>query len=108
LNHATVVRTITAATAATLLLAAAPPAAAAPARTARAQSPAGPPADRPGNVGDVQQAMETLAKTPGVVGAIAGAYVDGKPAGRGSAGSRLLDGQGGRIPPDSRFRIGSQ
>ncbi|MEQ4722988.1 serine hydrolase domain-containing protein [Nonomuraea sp. B19D2] len=107
MNHATVVRTITAATAATLLLAATPPAAATPARTAPAQSPASPPTDRP-DIGDVQQAMEALAKTPGVVGAIGGAYVDGKPAGQGSAGSRLLDGKGGKIPPDSRFRIGSQ
>ncbi|MEU8151955.1 MULTISPECIES: serine hydrolase domain-containing protein [unclassified Nonomuraea] len=59
-------------------------------------------------IGDVQQAMENLAKTPGVVGAIGGAYVDGKAAGRGSAGSRLLNGRGGTIPADSRFRIGSQ
>ncbi|MEV4889223.1 serine hydrolase domain-containing protein [Nonomuraea sp. NPDC055795] len=52
--------------------------------------------------------METLAKTPGVVGAIGGAYVDGKLAGRGTAGSRLLNGKGGPIPADSRFYIGSQ
>ncbi|MEV4007499.1 serine hydrolase domain-containing protein [Actinomadura sp. NPDC049753] len=58
--------------------------------------------------GDVQRAMETLAETPGVVGAIGGAYMNGKPAGRGTAGSRLLDGKGGAIPADSRFRIGSQ
>ncbi|MBC6466505.1 beta-lactamase family protein [Actinomadura alba] len=79
-------------TAAALLLGAASPATA-----ARATS-----------IGDVQQAMETLAETPGIVGAIGGAYVDGKPAGRGTAGSRLLDGKGGTIPADSRFRIGSQ
>ncbi|MEV4575497.1 serine hydrolase domain-containing protein [Nonomuraea jabiensis] len=59
-------------------------------------------------VGDVQQAMESLARTPGVVGAIGGAYVDGKPAGSGTAGSRLLNGQGGTIPAGSRFAIGSQ
>ncbi|NJP97066.1 beta-lactamase family protein [Nonomuraea sp. FMUSA5-5] len=64
--------------------------------------------DAPVKVGDVQKAMETLAKTPGVVGAIGGAYVDGKLAGRGTAGSRLLNGKGGAIPADSRFRIGSQ
>ncbi|WP_164903628.1 serine hydrolase domain-containing protein [Nonomuraea polychroma] len=94
MNHATVVRTITAATAATLLLAATSPVTAASTRSAA--------------IGDVQQAMDALAKTPGVVGAISGAYVDGKPAGQGSAGSRLLDGKGGRIPAGSRFRIGSQ
>ncbi|MEU7861267.1 serine hydrolase domain-containing protein [Nonomuraea sp. NPDC049141] len=92
MNHATVARTLTAATAATLLLAASP--ATADSRTAL--------------IGDVQQAMDALAKTPGVVGAIGGAYVDGKPAGQGSAGSLLLDGKGGRIPAGSRFRIGSQ
>lgn len=59
-------------------------------------------------IGDAQQAMENLARTPGVVGAIGGAYVDGKPAGRGTAGSRLLNGEGGAIPADARFRIGSQ
>jgi D-alanyl-D-alanine carboxypeptidase len=59
-------------------------------------------------VGDVQKAMEELAATPGVVGAIGGAYVDGRSAGRGTAGSRLLDGEGGAIPAGSRFRIGSQ
>jgi D-alanyl-D-alanine carboxypeptidase len=59
-------------------------------------------------VGDVQQAMQTLAATPGVVGAIGGAYVDGRPAGSGTAGSRLLGGKGGPIPVDSRFRIASQ
>ncbi|MCA2229697.1 serine hydrolase domain-containing protein [Nonomuraea aurantiaca] len=91
MNHATVVRTITAAT---LLLATTSPATAASTRSAA--------------TGDVQQAMDALAKTPGVVGAIGGAYADGKPAGQGSAGSRLLDGKGGTIPANSRFRIGSQ
>jgi len=42
------------------------------------------------------------------VGAIGGAYVDGKAAGQGTAGSRLLNGEGGTIPADSRFYIGSQ
>jgi D-alanyl-D-alanine carboxypeptidase len=83
---------VAAATAAALLLATVSPATAAGAAT----------------LGDVQQAMESLATTPGVVGAIGGAYVDGKPTGRGAAGSRLLNGKGGTIPADSRFRIGSQ
>ncbi|MDW6062233.1 serine hydrolase domain-containing protein [Streptomyces sp. FXJ1.4098] len=52
--------------------------------------------------------MESLAKTDGVVGATGESYVDGKRAGRGTAGSRLLDGKGGRVSPDSRYRIGSQ
>ncbi|WP_219509676.1 serine hydrolase domain-containing protein [Nonomuraea ceibae] len=56
----------------------------------------------------VQKAMEDLAMMPGVVGAIGGVYVDGKPAGQGSAGSRLLDGKGGAIPANARYRIGSQ
>ncbi|MBP2472247.1 D-alanyl-D-alanine carboxypeptidase [Crossiella equi] len=59
-------------------------------------------------IGNVQQAMDELVTTPGVVGAISGAYLDGRPVGRGSAGSRLLHGQGGAIPADARFRIGSQ
>jgi D-alanyl-D-alanine carboxypeptidase len=59
-------------------------------------------------IGDFQKAMEYLAATPGVVGAIGGAYFDGKPTGHGSAGSRLLNGTGGTIPADSRFRVGSQ
>ncbi|MGW2313865.1 serine hydrolase domain-containing protein [Actinomadura luteofluorescens] len=62
----------------------------------------------PAQVGNVQKAMEELARTPGVVGVVGGAYVDGKPVGTASAGSRLLDGQGGRIPADARFRIWSQ
>ncbi|MBO2445635.1 beta-lactamase family protein [Actinomadura barringtoniae] len=65
-------------------------------------------AARATKVGDVQKAMEDVAKTPGVVGVIGGAYVDGRLAGRGTAGSRLLNGQGGRIPADARFRVGSQ
>ncbi|MFI0424967.1 hypothetical protein [Spongiactinospora sp. 9N601] len=32
--------------------------------------------------GDVRRAMDELARTPGVVGAIAGHYVDGRRAGR--------------------------
>jgi D-alanyl-D-alanine carboxypeptidase len=83
---------VAAATVAALLLATASPATAAGATA----------------VGDVQQAMKTLAETPGVVGAIGGAYVDGKPAGQGTAGSRLLNGKGGTIPAGSRFYIGSQ
>ncbi|MFI6519799.1 serine hydrolase domain-containing protein [Spirillospora sp. NPDC050679] len=63
-------------------------------------------APKPG--GNVQKAMEDLARAPGVVGAVGGAYVDGKSIGLGSAGSRLLGGRGGRIPADARFRIGSQ
>lgn len=74
-----------------LLMACASPAVAAPARA-----------------GNVQRAMEELARIPGVVGAVGGAYVDGRSIGLGSAGTRLLNGRGGRIPADSRFRIGSQ
>jgi D-alanyl-D-alanine carboxypeptidase len=59
-------------------------------------------------LGDVQQAMGSLAGTAGVVGAIGEVYVDGKRVGKGSAGSRRIDGKGGRIPSDSRYRIGSQ
>jgi D-alanyl-D-alanine carboxypeptidase len=62
----------------------------------------------PIKVGDVQKAIETVAKVDGVVGAIGEVYVDGKPVGKGSAGSRLLEGKGGKIPSDSRYRIGSQ
>ncbi|MEV3923026.1 serine hydrolase domain-containing protein [Actinomadura coerulea] len=62
----------------------------------------------PTRAGNVQKAMEELAKTPGVVGVVGGAYLDGKPLGLGSGGSRLLDGEGGRIPADARFRIWSQ
>ena len=63
----------------------------------------------PVKLGDVQQAMEALAKTDGVVGAIGEVYVDGKRVGQGTAGSRLLDGKGGTHPaglplPDRRPR----
>ncbi|MFD9860126.1 serine hydrolase domain-containing protein [Streptomyces alboflavus] len=72
-------------------------------------APAGPAAAAaPARVGSVQKAMEELARTPGVVGVVGGAYVDGRSVGLGSAGSRLLDGEGGKIPPNSRFRIWSQ
>ncbi|WP_067474031.1 serine hydrolase domain-containing protein [Actinomadura hibisca] len=69
---------------------------------------AGPAIAAPKPVGNVQKAMEEVAKAPGVVGAVGGAYVDGKAVGSGSGGSRLLDGKGGRIPANARFRIGSQ
>ncbi|MCK2239163.1 MULTISPECIES: serine hydrolase domain-containing protein [unclassified Crossiella] len=59
-------------------------------------------------IGDVQQAMAKVAATAGAVGVIGGVYLDGKLAGRGTAGSRLLHGEGGPIPADARFRIGSQ
>ncbi|MGW6503871.1 serine hydrolase domain-containing protein [Nonomuraea angiospora] len=62
----------------------------------------------PIKVGDVQKAMENLVKTGSVVGAIGEVYVDGKRVGKGSAGSRLLDGKGGAIPSTARYRIGSQ
>ncbi|MEU4823584.1 serine hydrolase domain-containing protein [Actinomadura sp. NPDC023710] len=69
---------------------------------------AGPATAAPEPVGNVQKAMEDLATAPGVVGAVGGAYVDGKSVGLGSGGSRLLGGGGGRIPANARFRIGSQ
>ncbi|WP_242910470.1 serine hydrolase domain-containing protein [Actinomadura terrae] len=59
-------------------------------------------------IGNVQEAMEEAARTPGVVGVVGAAYVDGRLAGQGSGGSRLLGGKGGRIPPGARFRVGSQ
>jgi D-alanyl-D-alanine carboxypeptidase len=59
-------------------------------------------------LGDVQRAIQNLARTDGVVGAIAEVYLDGRRVGHASAGSRLLDGKGGRIPADSRYRIASQ
>jgi D-alanyl-D-alanine carboxypeptidase len=59
-------------------------------------------------LGDVQRAIASVAKTDGVVGAIGEVYVDGKRVGKGTAGSRLLGGKGGRIPSNSRFRIASQ
>ncbi|MEV0831217.1 serine hydrolase domain-containing protein [Nonomuraea rubra] len=58
--------------------------------------------------GDVQQAINSLARTDGVVGVIGELYVDGRRKGQGSAGTRLLGGKGGRIPPASRYRIASQ
>ncbi|MFI0480518.1 serine hydrolase domain-containing protein [Actinomadura sp. 9N215] len=69
---------------------------------------AGPAIAAPARVDNVQKAMEELAKAPGVVGAVGGAYVDGRAIGQGGAGSRLLDGKGGSIPATARFRIGSQ
>ncbi|MEU7831962.1 MULTISPECIES: hypothetical protein [unclassified Nonomuraea] len=39
--------------------------------------------------------------------AVVGAYVDGKFAGSGTAGSRPLNGEGGPIPADSRYYPGS-
>ncbi|MEI5102675.1 serine hydrolase domain-containing protein [Streptomyces sp. PmtG] len=69
---------------------------------------AGPATAAPARGGSVQKAMEELARVPGVVGVVGGAYVDGRSVGRGSAGSRLLDGGGGRIPANARFRIWSQ
>ncbi|MEV0400467.1 serine hydrolase domain-containing protein [Actinoallomurus sp. NPDC050550] len=62
----------------------------------------------PVKAGDVQKAMEALVKTGDVVGAIGEVYLDGKRVGKGSAGSRLLDGKGGAIPSTARYRIGSQ
>lgn len=62
----------------------------------------------PVKVGDVQKAMAALVKTGHVVGAIGEVYVNGRRAGKGSAGSRLLDGKGGAIPATARYRIGSQ
>ncbi|MET7329062.1 serine hydrolase domain-containing protein [Nonomuraea sp. NPDC005650] len=74
-----------------------------------AASPAGSPATAATpEAGDLQQALDALARTGGVVGTIGELYVDGRRVGRGSAGSRLLDGKGGRVPADSRYRIGSQ
>ncbi|MEO3892690.1 serine hydrolase domain-containing protein [Nonomuraea sp. B5E05] len=58
--------------------------------------------------GDVQKAMTALAKNSGIVGAIGELYVDGRKVDGGTAGSRLLDGKGGKIPENARYRIGSQ
>lgn len=60
------------------------------------------------DTGDVQRALNGLARDTGVVGAIGALYVDGKRAGHGSAGSRLAGGKGGRIPTGARYRVGSQ
>ncbi|TYB59806.1 beta-lactamase family protein [Nonomuraea sp. PA05] len=59
-------------------------------------------------VGDVQAALDVLAGSSQVVAAIAEVYVDGKRVGRGSAGTRLIDGRGGKVPAGARFRVGSQ
>ncbi|WP_202638899.1 serine hydrolase domain-containing protein [Bailinhaonella thermotolerans] len=75
--------------------------------TATAASAAAESAARP-RIADVQKALEAVAATPGVVGAIGEVYYDGKRIGKGSAGSRLLGGKGGRIPSGARYRIGSQ
>ncbi|MEU6720999.1 serine hydrolase domain-containing protein [Nonomuraea sp. NPDC046802] len=58
-------------------------------------------------IGDVQQAMDALARTPGVVGASGEAYYDGRRIDGGTAGSRLIDGKGGRIPIGARYRAWS-
>src|SRR6476469_4970882 len=65
-------------------------------------------ADDQGEQGGVQRAIENLAKTDGVVGAIGEVYGNGRRTGQGTAGCRLLDGKGRRIPPGSRYRIASQ
>ncbi|MGN9847399.1 serine hydrolase domain-containing protein [Nonomuraea sp. H19] len=57
---------------------------------------------------DVQQAINELAKRTGVVGIIAEAYYDGRRVAHATAGSRLLDGQGGTIPSGSQYRAWSQ
>ncbi|MEO3804330.1 serine hydrolase domain-containing protein [Nonomuraea sp. B1E8] len=57
--------------------------------------------------GDVQRALTELAESDLVVGAIGAVYVDGRLVGKGSAGTRLLNG-GGKIPADARYRVGSQ
>ncbi|MFI6540989.1 serine hydrolase domain-containing protein [Nonomuraea sp. NPDC050547] len=59
-------------------------------------------------LGDVQEALDALARRPGVLAAIGEARVDGRLVGRGSAGSRLRDGKGGKVSPDARYRAGSQ
>ncbi|MBB5131530.1 D-alanyl-D-alanine carboxypeptidase [Thermocatellispora tengchongensis] len=59
-------------------------------------------------IGDVQRALEVLAEDAGIVGVIGEAFYDGKRIGRGSAGSRLLGGKGGKIPSNARYRIGSE
>ncbi|MGP3932502.1 serine hydrolase domain-containing protein [Nonomuraea sp. KM88] len=63
--------------------------------------------DRP-RLGNVQKALSELAKSSKIVGAIGAVYVDGRKAGKGSAGTRLLNDKGGRIPAGARFRVGSQ
>ncbi|MGP3929133.1 serine hydrolase domain-containing protein [Nonomuraea sp. KM88] len=63
--------------------------------------------DRP-RLGDVQKALTELAKSSKVVGAIGAVYIDGKKIDKGSAGTRLLNDKGGKIPAGARFRAGSQ
>ncbi|MGP3958057.1 serine hydrolase domain-containing protein [Nonomuraea sp. 3N208] len=94
MNHAITARRVTGLACAMLTLAVAATPATATAATSK--------------VGDVQRALDVLARTSGVVGTIGEVFVDGRRVGKGSAGSRLLDGKGGRIPADSRYRIGSQ
>jgi len=59
-------------------------------------------------LGDVQSSIEGIAAVDGAVGVIGRAYVDGRLASQGTAGSRLLGGSGGCIPSGSRYRIASQ
>ncbi|MEO3874809.1 serine hydrolase domain-containing protein [Nonomuraea sp. B12E4] len=68
---------------------------------------AAPGADRP-RFGDVQEALTELAASSEVVGAIGALYVDGRRVDKGTAGSRLLNGEGGKIPADAGYRVGSQ
>ncbi|MEV0611877.1 serine hydrolase domain-containing protein [Nonomuraea sp. NPDC050404] len=65
------------------------------------------PAAADARYGDVQEALSELAGSELVVGAIGAVYVDGERIDQGSAGTRLLTG-GGKIPADSRYRVGSQ
>ncbi|MEO3886588.1 serine hydrolase domain-containing protein [Nonomuraea sp. B5E05] len=60
------------------------------------------------DLGDVQKALSELARSPEILGTIGALYVDGEKVDTGTAGTRLLDGEGGRIPADARFRAGSQ
>ncbi|MBB5076360.1 serine hydrolase domain-containing protein [Nonomuraea endophytica] len=76
-------------------------------------APAAQAAERPvsaagDELGDVQAAVDALARTPGVLAVIGEARVDGRLVGSGSAGSRLRDGKGGKVPPGARYRAGSQ
>lgn len=58
--------------------------------------------------GDVQRALDTVAGLPGLVGIVGEAYAGGRQTDHGSAGSRLLDGAGGKIPSNAGFRAWSQ
>lgn len=60
------------------------------------------------DLGTVQRAVDGVSKIDGVVGTIGEAYHDGKRIGRGSAGSRLIGGEGGKIPSAARYRAWSQ